>query len=143
AEPALEDLRGRVVERPGPAVDLDLGGGQGGEPEVAQLDRLAEQQQVGGLDVAVLDADALPVDDVLPAVQEVEGPGRLRQVVADVVEDQPGAELHLVGLEQVQQAAVGQGHGDDDVTPAAPDLVDVNQVGVAQPADDLDGAHLL
>src|SRR4029079_3036920 len=122
------DLRGGVGDRPGPGV-LDGGGGQGDGPaEVAELDGVADQEQVARPDVGVLDADG-PAEGGVPAgVQEVEGGGRLGQVLARQGGGQAGQVVFPAGGHDVGQAAVGQLHRHHHVPGEADHRVDPEQV---------------
>src|SRR5262249_32749578 len=99
--------------------------GQGRQAKIAQLHLLAEQEEVGRFDVTMLNGHTLAVDDVLPAIQEIEDSGRLGEIAADLVGVRGSAELDQVGNEQVLEGAGGQLSGDNDITLMTPHLVDV------------------
>src|SRR5438132_498169 len=60
-----------------------------------------------------------------------------------VLGDDPGAELADIDVEQVEKASFRQFHGYDDVARVAPDLIDVNQVGMFQLTNRLQAADFL
>ena len=91
----------------------------------------------------MLQCDDLVIDAVLTGVHEIQHVRRLREHQAEVLGNDRRPVLGLVGLEQIVQGAIGQLHGNDQVAWQAPDVVDMDEVGVAQLADELDRAALL
>src|SRR5262249_35764601 len=100
-------------------------------------------QDVGGLDVAVLDGHARAFDLVLPAIQKVKRRSDLFQVKADISAAQARAEFGLISLQKIEQAAIAQFHGHHDIAAMTPDFLNPHQVRMAQLSDDLNGTDFL
>src|ERR1051325_10659709 len=86
---------------------------------------------------------ALAVNPMLARVKKVEGRSGLGKEETHMIGGQRLAEIGEIDIEQFQQTAVGQLHGDDDVIGHGPDLIDANEVRVVELADGLQGANLL
>src|ERR1700738_4412634 len=72
AEPTLEHFRRRVILRSCPRMGFESRGRLRRQTEVRQLDLFPEEQEVGGLDIAMLQAYIPAVDDVLSTIKESE-----------------------------------------------------------------------
>ena len=108
------------------------------QAEVGQPDRAADEEDVVRLDVAVLDADQAAVAGrVAGLVEEVDGPGQLVHVAEQLVARQAGQPCSLALAEPVPQALVAQRHGDHQAVLHPDGELDVEQVGMADVADDL------
>jgi hypothetical protein len=139
---AAENLRGGVVICPGRSAKLEPGRGRRRQAEVGQLDGVAEDQHVARLDVAVLDCHHSAVQFVLPGIEVIESASDLRQVAAHLAGFQRRVELSQADLEQFGERSLGQFHRHDDVAHLRPDAVRIDQVGVPQLAERLEGAEL-
>ncbi len=105
------------------------------QPEVGQLGRAADEEDVVRLDVAMLDADQAAAFSgrVARLVEEI---GRLGQL-AHEAEQLVARQASRAGAEPVQEALVAQGHGDHEAIVHMDGELDVEQVGMADIADDL------
>ena len=96
------------------------------------------------LDIAVLDPDQLAAvaDRVPRLVEEVERLGQVVHVAEQLVARQARQALRLALTEPVHQAPLAERHGDDQAIGHADGELDVEQVGMADVADDLQRALL-
>ncbi len=131
---AAQQLRGAVERRQAPL----LGHGFGpvvvelvDQAEVGELDVVADEEQVGRLDVEVLQA--------VPEVDEVEGFGGLAHVAEQLVAVDAALPGGPALGEEVGEVAVGQFHDEDEFAVEDFNAVDGQQKGVAHGLDELDG----
>src|SRR4051812_31242431 len=67
-----EELRSRIRDCEAPRVTCDAVFEEPSEPEVCNLDPAADDQDIMGLQVAVLDSDRTLPEVVRPAIEEIE-----------------------------------------------------------------------
>jgi hypothetical protein len=108
------------------------------QPEVGQPHRATDEEDVVGLDVAMLDADPRTVGrQVTRLVEEVDGAGEFLHVAKQLVARQAGLTLLPAGAEPIHQALIAQGHRDHQTILDPPGELDVEQVRMADVAQDL------
>ena len=90
----------------------------------------------------MLPTDLLAFHDVVAVVKKIQSVGDLRQVHTDLFRHDRGVEFLLVGVQQISQAALGHFHSDDNVAPVHQDIVNLNEAGMFQLADGLNGLDL-
>jgi len=106
------------------------------QAEVGHLDAAADQQDVLGLDVAMLDADPFTTIEVVDmTVQVIDPLGRLGQVLDQFLGRDSGTALLPNPMKPIGQRAVGQLHADDEETFPLPRPEQGEQVRVADPLD--------
>ena len=115
-----------------------------GQPEVGEPGRAADEEGIVRLDIAVLDPDqsAAVAERVPRLVEEVERLGQVVHVAEQLVARQARQALRLAVAEPVHQAPLAERHGDDQAIGHADGELDVEQMGMADVADDLQRALL-
>src|SRR5262249_32789316 len=84
-----------------------------GQTEIAELDCICKEKQISRVNIAVLQRNLLPLDLMLLHVKKVENIGDLAQIREKVFRDNRNSHLILINLQELEETAVRQLHGDD------------------------------